>query len=306
MSKDLLDKFAERERDFRQREFLAPFTPGSKTALVKMDGVNYEFRIVGHKDSGFGIFKPVDATCAKFEREPDYSQLRQYLDLLPKVNMILAYESDQGWVSYPMNLDSSKATLGLDSEIIVKNVSDSERFDVVTVRYDGAHFWHDEPFIGSDLSKSAAMRDCFVPDSTSQKMKEQLAQVKGLTPEDRRAFDLALMSWKLFQKVSTEDRIKGALSSGGGKLGRYVLRGDNVEIQWTSESGQKYTSLVKRGSLDVVSAGICLSNEDSKFHLKDLPFIIDQGEKRRAIYRMGQARGFDMEGDDFDEYDDDY
>lgn len=297
-AKDLLKKLAERERDFRDREFLAPFTPASKTAIVKMDGANYEFRIIGHKGSGFGVFRPVDHSCARFIKQAECDQLRSYLDVLPKVNLILCYESEQGWIAFPMNLESARRTLGLDSEIIVKNVSDAERFDVVTARYDGAHFWYDEVFAGADVVKSEAMRLCFNPESTVKKMREQLAGVFALTPEDRKAFDIMLASWKLFTTVSTEERIRKMIEDGGGKLGKYVLRGDLVEVRWRSNSGGLYTSVVKKDTLDVVSAGICLSGQDTKFHLKDLPFIIDQGEQRALIYRTGHARAFDMDGED--------
>ncbi len=310
-TKDLLQKFATKERDFRNREFLAPYTPASKTAIVKMLGANYPFRVLGCKGHGIGIFRPVDRSCAKLVRDADFAEMRAYLDMLPKVNLILCYESDQGWIAYPMNLESSKKGLGLDSEIIVKNVTDCERFDVVTVRYDGAHFWFDEMFVGGDPIKSEQMRDCFLPNSMAQKMRMALGTLKSLTPEDRKSFDLALISWNLFQKVSTEDRIKKTFDGTGGHLGRYVLRGKNIEIRWKSSSGQEYTSLVKKDSLDVVSAGICLDphdgtgSQDSKFHLKDLPFIIEQGEKRKEIVKRGLARGYDM-GGNLDAEEEDY
>lgn len=297
--KDLLSKFAQEERNFRQKEFLAPFTPKSRTAIVKMNGVNYDFRIVGHKSfgSGFGVFKPIDHSCAKFVKVAEYEQIRPYLDILPKVHMILCYETDDGWVSYPMNVESSKATLGLDREIIVKNVTDCERFDVVTARYDGAHFWFDEMFAGADVVKSEDMRNCFDPSTTVKKMRDALGAIKGLTPEDHKAFDVMLASWTLFKQVTTEDRLKHFIEPGGGKLKKYVLRGDHVEILWNSESGASYVSVVQKDTLDVVSAGICLSGEDNKFHLKDLPFIVVQGEQRDAIYRTGNARAFNMDDD---------
>lgn len=284
----LIDKMANIESKFRETEFFSPYTSMSKFSIVKMEGVNYEFRIVGYQGSGLGVFKPIDHSCAKFIRPASPEQSRSYFDVLPKVNLILCYECEYGWVAYPMNLESSIKSIGLDSEIVVRNVSDCERFDCIVGRWDGLHFWFDDVFPGSNHVKSEAMRQCFDPNKTVAKMKECSNGIKGITPEELKSFELSLASWVLFQKVSTEDMICKTLALGGGKLGKYVLRGENIEIRWTSPSGNEYISVVKKDGLDVVSAGICLSGKDEKFHLKDLPFVISEGENKRLVYRTRQ------------------
>jgi hypothetical protein len=306
-ARDLLNRMAEQERNFRQREFLAPYSPGSESVIVKMSGLNYRFGIRRARKSGLGVFKPVDPHNARFVRDADEELRRRYFDVLPDLKMILCFETDKGWVAFPMNLESSKRKLGLDCEVIVKNVTDCERFDAITVRFDGLHFWFDEMFAGADVIKSDEMRGCFTADRTEKQMLAALAQVKGVTPEDQRAFELAMESWKLFQKVTTEDRLRQFLEFGGGKLNSYVVRGENIEFKWQSRSGASYTSLAKKESMDVVSAGICLDPhdgtgpQDQQFHVKDLPFVIDEGERGRLVYR----RGINLDDDDdYDDYDD--
>lgn len=286
MSRELLRQLADKERELRTREFIAPYHPGCKSAIIKMEGVHYKFRIVGLIGSGsnIGLFQPVDPTCAKFVRDVDFDLRRRYLDILPHIHLILAYETERGWVAFPMNRESALVKFNLDSEVLVKGVTDVERFDTIIARYDGLHFWFDEPFAGADPVLAHHMRECFRPDWDVARMEKEIKVLKGLSAEQRRTFELAVVSWTLFRKLTTEDRIKRVLESGGGTLGRYVLRGDNLEIKWSSPSGRLYTSLINKDTLDVVSAGICLSGEDRKFHLKDLPFIMDQGERQNAIH----------------------
>lgn len=292
-ARSLRDKFAAKEAKLRTEQFMAPYAEGVRSAHVKIDGVVYPFRIVGFKGHGFGVFQPRDGTCARFIRDADIADVRAYLEILPRLHFILSYETDKGWIGCPMNAEVADKTIGLESEAIIKNVTDCERFDVIVARYDTVNFWFDELFVGGDLQKSADMRECFRKDWTPQQMKQTLARVKGMSPEDHKAFELALKSWHKFQQFNTEARIKKVLEESGAKLGSYVVRGDNVEVRWKTDRGTAYTSLVQKASLDVVSAGICLDPhdgsgpQDSKFNLRDLPYIMRQGEDRNEIVRRG-------------------
>lgn len=298
-AKDLLAKMAQKEREVRRQEFLAPYTEQSQSAIVKIDGVNYRFRVVGFQGSGFGIFLPIDPTCAKFVREAELDQMWEYLELLPKLHVILAYQTDLGWCAYPFNVESTKARFGLDFEIIVRNASDVERFDVVTVRCDGRNFWYQEPFVGSDPIKSDALRAAFALRSDSYKMQAVINGIKGLTPEEYKTFDLAMASWRQFQRQSIEGRVKQILAEAGAELDNYVVRGKQIEITWQAHSGTYYKSRIDKETFDVVSAGICLNNEDDRFHLKDLPGVIKEGEQGGLIYITDQVvdnpRGVDLD-----------
>lgn len=277
-----------KEREVRLQEFLAPYTEQSKYAVVKMDGVNYRFRIVGFQGSGYGVFKPTDPTCARFVKEAEFDQTYEYLQLLPKMHVILVCQTDLGWCAYPFNTESAKRKFGVDFEIIVRNASDVERFDVATVRCDGRNFWFDEPFVGSDPVKSDALRECFALRTEPSKLQRELDKLKGVTPEEHKSFDLALASWRQFQRQSTESQIQEMLAVGGAELDKYVIRGEQIEITWLSRKGKYYTSRVDKKSLDVISPGICLDNSDNRFHLKDLPGIMNEGEEGFNIFVTDQ------------------
>ena len=288
-ARQLIEKISITEKQIRSREFFAPFTETSKRVYVKVDGINYAFRIVGQHGSGFGIFRPIDFSCAKYISGASIDITRNYLDALPKLHFILAYETNKGWVGYPFNLESAQKTIGLNSQAIIDNVSDVQRFDVITGRFDGMHFWFDEIFHGSDPLKADRMRVCFESYPNSVKlMRKHCELIKSITPEEIQTFNLAVDSWVIFQATSTEDILAGSLARGGGKFRSYVIRGDNIEVKWTSERGSDYTSLVKKESFDIVSAGICLEGEDHKFNLKDLPGVIREGEQSDLIYRTNR------------------
>lgn len=299
-ARDLLAKTIAKELDLRSKEFLAPYTEHCKTAVVKMDGVNYKFRIVGFQGSGFGVFAPIDPTCARFARDGDFAQVQQYLELLPQVHMILVCETDLGWCGYPFNIESAQKKLGVDCEIIIRNISDVERFDVVSVRCDGTSFWYHEPFAGADPVKANELRECFAMRTKPLQMAVRRNRMKGVTPEEKKAFEMALDSWRTFQKQTTEGRVKELLARGGADLDNYVIRGNQIEITWQAKGGAYYKSRVNKETLDVVSAGICLNSADNRFHLKDLPGIIRQGEDEKVIYVTEQVvnnpRHIDVDG----------
>ena len=300
-AKELLKQIVEKERNFRTREFLAPYTEGLRTAIVKFDGVNYQFRITGFHGSGIGVFQPIVHSCAKYKKDAEWEVARAYLDLLPHLHLILAYESDKGWVSYPLNVESTQKRFAFKGEVLVKGVTDVERFDVVTARFDGVNFWFDDVFDGADMIKSEAMREAFNPNRPVSQMRKKFDEIKGHTPEDCHTFEVAIASWHRFRRVTTEERIKKMLASGGGKLVKYVVRGANIEFNWKSESNESYSSVVKKDSLDVVVAGICLDGEDEKFHGKDLPFLIARGEAGGLIYRTHNPRTVDWDNLDIEE-----
>jgi len=300
-AKQLLQQMVAKERNFRTREFLAPYAEGMKSAVVKFGGVNYQFRITGFTESGIGIFQPIDHSCAKYMKDAEWDAARAFLDMLPKLHLILCYETEHGWVAFPMNVESTQKRFAFTGEVVVKGVTDAERFDVVTTRFDGVHFWYDDIFDGADMIKSESMRDAFDTKLPISEMRNEFDKIKGHTPEDTHAFELAIASWQKFRRQSTEGQLKALLSAGGGRLQKYVVRGVNIEIKWQSASGQDYNSLVKKDSLDVVCAGICLDGQDEKFHLKDLPFVISRGEDGGLIYRTRDARTVDWEHPDIDD-----
>lgn len=295
-ARELLEKVTAEEVHLRSKQFLAPYASDSKFVVVKMLGANYRFRIVGGHGDGFGIFQPTDPTCARYIKEADPLHCQEYLKLWPRLYLILVYQTDLGWCGYPHNVAAAKEKIQLNQEVIVHNVSDVERFDVVAVRYDGVRFWYEEPFVGADPVKAAQLRAAFVERQDNYKMTSRLEKIRDTTPEEIKSFELAMFSWRQFKRMNTEEQLQEMLEMGGAHLENYVVRGKNIDISWRAESGSRFNSLIDRDTFDVVSAGICLNDQDQKFHLKDLAGIIKMGEEREAIFRTRQVRGIDLDG----------
>lgn len=292
----ILDKMIAKEKSFRHKRFFAPFTPNTKTAVVKLDGMNYVFKI-NCPGTGFGFFQSLDGVKADLIEMSSLDSVRQYLDILPRIHLILCYETNYGWVAYPLHLESAKKKLSVSGPIIVRSVADCQRFDVIVARFDGLYFWYDEIFSGEDPFKSEEIRQCFTG-FQSKPMFQKFEKLSGVSPERKTAFEIAVGSWEEFRKTTTEENLQNLLVQGGGSLKSYIVRGDNLEVNWDTSSGSRYISIVDKETFDVLSAGICLSGEDTKFHLKDLPYIVFQGEQQQAIYRTIHTSIQDGEDDD--------
>jgi hypothetical protein len=281
MQNDLFKNIVKMEREFRTKEFLAPYTEESKIAIIKMDGLNYRFHIGGFSGSGIGKFIPISPTYAEYTGEADQSLVRSYFNSLLSLRVILCYETNFGWVAYPASINVARNKFSLDGELVVKNAFDN-RFDVVLARFDGLHFWSDG-ICPTNSFKSKCMRDCFVPKYTPDQMREALKKIPNITPEDNCAFELAISS--------AENILNEYLTTGGGSLTSYIVQGPNIEIKWKSAAGNSYTSLVDKESLDVISTGVCLTNDT--LHLKDLPFLAESIENYRVPIRNIDFNGIE-------------
>jgi hypothetical protein len=73
-----------------------------------------------------------------------------------------------------------------------------------------------------------------------------------------------------------QERLRRALTLGGGELRTANDRGDYWLVEWTTASGARHTSAIAKGDLTVVSSGICLSGRDRDFDLSSLVGVIER------------------------------
>lgn len=282
MSK-LLDSFIKKEQTLLNNTFVAPFDQHTTRIIVKIDKLNYKFNIKKTTSAGLGYFKPKNATEAVLIGEVEEYLSESFFKTLPSINFILCYETDFGWIAYPYDLHGV-AKYGIFGEVLIKNVKDCQRFDIITARYDSVNFWYHEIFSGANIAKVIELRECFQSNFNEAQIKLAKDKILGLKKEEETSFDIILESWKKFLKTSTEEVIKQFLQNSGATLSNYILKGESVEIKWKAPSGKTYYSVIKKDSYDVITAGICLSGEDKKFHLKDLPYLVDFAEKEDGVY----------------------
>lgn len=92
----------------------------------------------------------------------------------------------------------------------------------------------------------------------------------------RTVYELAIQNLKDFDpKIVDERRLQRALKMGGGELRGFCDRDDYWLVEWTSQNGERHSSAIAKNDLTVMSAGICLSGEDSNFDLQSLVGVVE-------------------------------
>ncbi len=104
------------------------------------------------------------------------------------------------------------------------------------------------------------------------------------------------------RRDKNEDRIKDALKRAGAKYKSYIERKDTYTIEYTVD-GQQHRSVVKKDTLAIESAGICLAGTDRNFDLQSLVGVIRQGQRGHRIVRVGDNRLADGYGYTQEAYD---
>src|SRR4051812_10088809 len=103
---NLLNKLISQENEILSREILSPVIHGSPIT-VRISGVCIFLRVILRGFHGFGIFKcNEDKKSVTFVEEPSLRQKRMFLELLPRVQLVICSHGDRGTVGSLLNSDS--------------------------------------------------------------------------------------------------------------------------------------------------------------------------------------------------------
>jgi len=309
MIEKLLDKLAAEEKDFLNKEIFAPYIKGGSQIILKINKVIYKLKTPKFKKDGFGVFRATDANNARRVREAERYEIDDYLLLLPKVGFILVAKAGR-WLAYPAHAHSFKQRFGVAPQLVPILVADNiEIMDEIEARFDGANFWFDSLKFGGDIERKEKLRERL--EKQNYNITKELKA--GLTPEENVAFNYAVEFHKEANKSKLEKRLETEFNRTGAILDKCIERGNNVEVQWQDKKTKsKYTSILKKDDLSVVTAGICLSGGDQRFDLQSLVTVCRQAEQRGGSVHIGRGgmseRSYwNMYGDgDEDVYDEDY
>lgn len=292
----LIDKVGKADKDLVSGDIFASVAPHSRKIRTSVAGMVREFNIPRQKSAGLRIFQATGVNSAKYVRDAEPLEARQYLDLLPKIHLILVYRDDHFWYGFPANLAAYTIKVGAPTLVVVHSADNVEHFDHVISRYDGACFWYDDLDNRVDPERVFGMRDALNTKDWSKVSKTFIDDpktydlpLKGITPEDAIAYQLAARRVIQETRSTLETRLESELRDVEAKLDSYVERGDNVEVRWVNASGQPYTSVIRKDDFQVVTAGICVSGEDRKFDLKSLVGIVSYAENKRHVVRIGDG-----------------
>lgn len=282
---DLFNKLASAENDFSSSQLFSPVLKG-KPIRVRISGVIVTLDVTQPKNfEGWGVFKPLDYRTAKFIREPNMAEKDQYFRLFPALKLILCRNSE-GWQGIPANqADTRFKITGLAP---IQLATEVQVFDTVKARFDGANIWFEQVD-----SRSNPRTAIYLRESLQKLLDPKKLELSGLTQEERDAYLMAygpaLAADLELRRDKNEDRIKDALTRAGAKYQSYIERGNTFTIEYTVD-GTKHRSVVKKDSLAVESAGICLAGTDRNFDLQSLVGVIRLGQRGHRIVRVGDNR----------------
>ncbi len=307
-----LAKLAADEDKFFKSEVMCPVVKG-QPLRVKLSGIVMILRVSGQKGEdfeGWGVFRPTSTEKARLVREASMAERREYLKLFPQVRLIATAREENGrWLGLLANAGDSRFKIGGLVPILL--AQEIQAFQTVQARFDGKNFWFEDDD-GGNLRIAAYLRESLAGEVESDKL-----SIPGLTAEARQAYAIAYLREIENKKDKNEERLKAAVERAGAEYRSYVERGDMFTVEYMVD-GQPHKSVVKKDTLEVQSAGICLSGYDANFDLQSLVSVIREGANRGRIVHVqpradGGYYGYRMraandtpdapQDDDYDDYD---
>lgn len=276
MNRNLLEKLAAEEDRFFNSEFLSPVLRGHPIR-VRIAGITVNFQAEPRDFQGWGIFRPVNQKRARFIQEPTMSQKQQYLNLYPRFSLIVCRQDQVSGI--PAYQSDNRITI--NGQVPISLPNEVRLFDTVDVRWDGENFWYDQHNAVRPLRVATTLRDLLAEEKSPDKV-----DVPGMTAEERLAYAIAFDQEIEAKKDRKEERLRRALERGGALLRSYVERGNTYTVEFTV-GGERHRSVVDSETLQVTSAGICLSGGDRNFDLQSLVGVIREGQHRHLIHRVG-------------------
>jgi hypothetical protein len=276
--RETLERLAALEEGFQRREFLAPVLRGAGVQ-VRIAGIVCRLRVEPPHFQGWGVCRPVSYTAARLARPATLAERQRYLELFPRVRLILCRREGGHWLGTPAHRGDGR--FRLSGPVPVRLAEEARLFEVVQTRCDGAQFWFERPDPRRDPAAAAylrqALQDMVEPDKL---------QRPGLTAEERDAYALsyrpALEADREARRGRTEARLRQALAHAGAGLKDYLEREDCYQVEYEVD-GSTHVSVVGKRDLSVQAAGICLSGEDTLFDLQSLVGVLRQARDDAGI-----------------------
>jgi hypothetical protein len=285
--RQMFDRLAAEEDGFLRRELLAPVPAGGRVR-VRLAGVVCTLRVTPDDFRGWGVFRPRSLAEAELLRPATLAERRAYLDLLPRVSLLLIEpaggDDNPGGVWEGLPAHAGGGRLRLDGAVPVHFVDGGERFEPIRGRFDGAVVWHDGTDPAGDPATAAALRQALAEERPPDDLTRP-----GLTPEQRAAYRLVFEqrreARRRAERATVEGRLRLALAHGGADLVSYAERDGGYRVTYTLD-GRRYVSAVD-GRLNVQTAGICLSGHDRRFDLGSLVGVLREAEGGAPVVGPG-------------------
>jgi hypothetical protein len=270
---DIIGKMADAEKEAEGMTFVAPCLEHG-VVRIRISGIVKTLR-PPRDFQGWGRFRYNGGKRARLEGEAMPYERDEYLGRLPSMSFRLAFFVEDGtWLAFPANRGVANAMAGRCEPTLIRLVDGGSRFDAVIASFDGATWWYREP----DLRFSPIAAETLNREAEAGTDPDKV-RYKGMTPEDRAAYDVALNPVRVDGMpdipITDEDMLRRSLERGGGKLLSFTDREDRWIVEWETASGQRHSSAVSKTHMTVISAGICLSGMDKDFDLLSLVGVVE-------------------------------
>ena len=275
-AKRLLERVAREEQAAREREFVAPVLPGSQVA-IRVSGLVSRLRVEPADHEGWAVLRPDARGRAVVQREATLSETSKYLERLPRFRLLLVDRAAGRWQATGAGADARLASGAL---VPLGLVTEGERFDRVSARFDGASFWFEGSDAGGDAGRAEWLRE-----QLAARVPPADLERPGLTPEERRAYHHVVAQREAAEQRRAEERrrilgdpdearrLSRALAHAGGELTAFDPSGDRLQVSFEVD-GVAHRATVRRGDLTVLAAGICLTGRDTDFDLATLVSVL--------------------------------
>jgi hypothetical protein len=276
---DRLARLAAAEATFLGSEFLAPVVRGARVQ-VRIAGVLCQSAVEPRDFEGWGVFRPHSTAQAVLVRPATLRERHRYLELLPRLRLILVDRSDAGWLAAPANrADGRFQFAGL---VPVELVDAGQEFETIQACFDGGRFWHAGAEPRAQPANAAYLRQAL-----QTMLEPHRLDRPGLSAEERAAYERVYRdrfeASEQGRRAREEERLRQALAHAGAELKEYRERDDVMTVTYEVE-GERHTSIVSRADLSVQVAGICLSGEDAAFDLQSLVGVLREAD---GVLRIG-------------------
>ena len=268
--KELIEKLAGKEDAFLKESFLAPAVKGGNLC-VRLQGIVCALKVEDEDFEGWGIFQPTSFNRATCLRPAGRKEIRSYLEKLPSADVIIGEPSGsrrQAMVAHPAG---SSAKVG--GYLTVFLVEKAGLFQHVKVRFDGFNFWYERKQPGRNPAFANYLRR-----SLDRETDPDLLNRPGLLPREKAVYADLLKLKQSTRENRDRRRIRRALEHGGAQLQRLQQKNDTFTVTY-SVDGIRNRSVIRSDDLTVLSAGICLSDQDEKFDLHSLVGVLREGRR---------------------------
>jgi hypothetical protein len=270
---DALDRLAAAERSFVGSMFLAPVVRGGGGVSVRIAGVICAMHVMPRDFEGFGVFRARSHTEAELVREAGLAERRRYLELFPRVSLVICARTKYVASAIPANAADGRFSVEGEIELRLVGAEGIELFDTVVARFDGRYFWLDRLDARADPAIAPHLRRSLANTTEPTAALDRPALSSGHRTAYWLAYKARLEAMIEDERSRGEYRLRDALAHAGAQLRDFVEHRDTYRVTYEFD-GERHVSVVRKDDLTIQTAGICLSGLDANFDLASLVGVL--------------------------------